>query len=76
MALKRLPMFYWRPVKFCSYLTESCRKHRLVGLVVMAFASRAEDPGFDSGLSHGDFSRSSHTIDLKIGTPVFTLPGV
>ena len=23
----------------------------------------------------GDFSRSSHTSDLKIGTPVATLPG-
>ena len=38
--------------------------------------SRAADPGFDSRLRHGDFSGPSHTSDLKIGTPVVTLPGV
>ena len=48
--------------------------HRLVGLVVKAFASRAEDPGFESRL-HRDFFGSSHTSDLEIGTPVATLPG-
>ena len=37
-------------------------------------ASRAEDPGFKSRLRR-DFLRSSHTSDLKIGTPVATLPG-
>ena len=40
---------------------------RLVGLVVKASASRAKDPGI--------FPGSSHTSDLKIGTPVATLPG-
>ena len=44
--------------------------HRLVGLVVKASASRAEDP-----LAPGIFSGSSHTSDLNIGTPVATLPG-
>ena len=39
-----------------------------------ASASRAEDPGFKSRL-HRDFFGSSHTSDLKIGTPVATLPG-
>ena len=48
--------------------------HHLVGLVVKALALRAEDPGFDSRLRRGDFSWSSHTSDLKIGTPVATLP--
>ena len=48
--------------------------HRLLGLVVKASASRAEDPGFQSRLWR-DFSGSSHTSDLKIGTPVATLPG-
>ena len=43
-------------------------------LTVKASASRAEDPGFESRL-RGDFSRSSHTSDLKIGIPVATLPG-
>ena len=33
-----------------------------------------EDPGFESSLGQ-DFSGSSHTSDLKIGTPVATLPG-
>ena len=47
---------------------------RLVGLEVTAAASRAEDPGFESRLSR-DFSGSSHTSDLKIGTPVATLSG-
>ena len=40
---------------------------RLVDLVIKASASRAEDPGI--------FHRLSHTSDLKIGTPVATLPG-
>ena len=40
---------------------------RLVGLVVKASTSRAEDPGISSG--------SSHTRDLKLGTPVATLRG-
>ena len=39
-----------------------------------ASASRAEDPGFESRLRL-IFSGSSHTSDLKIGTPVATLPG-
>ena len=47
---------------------------RLVGLVVKASASRAEDPGLKSRLRR-DFSGSGHTSDLKIGTPVATLPG-
>ena len=46
----------------------------LRGLVVKASASGAEDPAFESHLQR-DFSGSSHTSDLKIGTPVATLPG-
>ena len=45
---------------------------RPVGLVVKAV--RAEDPGTESRLRHGDFSGSSYTSDFKIGTPVATLP--
>ena len=45
-----------------------------VGLVVQASASGAEGPGFESRLRRA-FSGSSHTSDLKIGTPVATLPG-
>ena len=37
---------------------------RLVGLVVQASASRAEDPGFESRM-RWDFSGLSHTSDLK-----------
>ena len=51
-------------------------KIRLVGLLVKASSSGAEDPGFDSCLRRENFSGSSHTSDLKIGTPVATLPGV
>ena len=50
------------------------RIDRLAGLVVKASASRAEGPGFESRLRR-DFSGSSHTSGLKIGTPVATLPG-
>ena len=50
-------------------------KDLLVGLVVKVSASRAEDSAIDSLLRRVDFSRSSHTSDLKIGTPVATLPG-
>ena len=46
----------------------------LIGQVVKASASRAEDPGFKSRLRQ-DFSVLSHTSDLKIGTPVATLLG-
>ena len=45
-----------------------------VGLVVMASASGAEDPGFESRLRRDFFSGSSHTSDFKIGTPVAALP--
>ena len=44
--------------------------------MVKASASRAEDPGFDSSLGR-IFAGTSHTSDLKIGTPVAALaPGV
>ena len=49
--------------------------NRLVGLVVKASASRAEDPGFESRLCRDFLGGSSHTSDFKIGTPVATLPG-
>ena len=47
---------------------------RLVGLVVKASTSREQDPVFESRLQQ-DFSGLCHTSDLKIGTPVATLPG-
>ena len=51
------------------------RLHRLVGRVVKASTSDAEDLGFKSRLRQ-DFSGSNHTSDLEIGTPVATLPGI
>ena len=45
----------------------------LVGLVVKASASRAENPGFDSRFRR-DLSWTSHTSDLETGTQVTTLP--
>ena len=52
----------------------SSQGYCLVGLVVKASTSGAEDPGFTSRVRR-DFSGSSHTSDLKIGTPVATLAG-
>ena len=49
-------------------------KDRLVAPMVKVSASGAEDPGFEFRLRR-DFSGSSHTSDLKTGTPVATLPG-
>ena len=43
-----------------------------VGLMVKVSASRAEDPRFACAKI---FPELSHTSDLKIGTPVATLPG-
>ena len=51
-----------------------CVWYRLFGLVVKACVSKAEDPGFEFPLRR-DFPGLSHTSDLKIGTPVATLPG-
>ena len=42
--------------------------------MVKASTSGAEDPVFESRLRR-DFSGSSHSSDLKVGTPVATLPG-
>ena len=47
---------------------------RLIGVVVKASASKAEDPGFES-VCAGIFSVTSDTSNLKIGTGVATLPG-
>ena len=42
--------------------------------MVKASTQKAQDPEFESHLPR-DFSGSSNTSDLKIGTPVATLPG-
>ena len=55
-------------MNLCTYTVS------LVGLVVKASASGAEDPGFETHLQW-DISGLSHTSVLKIGTPVATLPG-
>ena len=57
-----------------SLYVKSSKQDRLVGLVVKASASRAEDLGFESRWQR-DFSRSSFTSDLNICTSVATLPG-
>ena len=46
--------------------THCCTADCLVGLVVKASASKADDPGFDSHLRCEDFSGSSHTSGLKL----------
>ena len=68
----------------CRSTTVGCSKNivgghindGLVCQVVLASVARASDPRFDSCLCRGDFSGSSHTSDLNIGTQVATLPGV
>ena len=48
--------------------------NRLVGLVVRRPPRERKIPGLNPACA-GIFSGSSHTSDLKIGTPVATLPG-
>ena len=50
------------------------RLYCLVGLVVMRPPQERKIPGLNPACA-GIFSGSSHTSDLKIGTPVATLPG-
>ena len=59
---------------FVCFLFLSVMCNLLVGLVVKVSTLRGENPGFESRL-HRDFPGLSHTSDLKIGTPVATLPG-
>ena len=54
--------------------TDSSLRNRLVGLVVRRPPQERKIPGSNPGCV-GIFSGSSHTSDLKIGTPVATLPG-
>ena len=63
-----------QPVPARNLKRQSPGRDRLGSLVVKTSASGAEDPGFDSR-SRRDFYGSSHTSDLKIGTPVTNLPG-
>ena len=65
--------FVIRRLLFFSH-SLSLQFDRLAGLVVKASACGAEDLGFESRLQQ-DFLGSSHTSDLKSGTPVATLPG-
>ena len=52
----------------------SAASDRLVGLVVRCPPQEWKIPGSNPACA-GIFSGSSHTSDLKIGTPVATLPG-
>ena len=61
-------------VVLSTFLSQVAMSDRLVGQVVKASSSRAEDPGFDFR-SRRDFPGPSHTSGLKIGIPVATLPG-
>ena len=63
---------YVRVSHFYASLVDSIEGN--VISLVDASASRAEDPGFESRCAR-IFSGLSHTSDLKIGTPVATLPG-
>ena len=76
VMIRRLMVMKNTMSRFIHTVSNACVPgiDRLVGLVVKAFASGAEDPGFESRLRQ-DFSESSHTSDFKICTPVATLPG-
>ena len=70
----------WDELAYCRDVKQASNQlsrgwYRLVGLVVKASASRAEDPRFESRLRWDFFGVESHISDLKIGTPVATLPG-
>ena len=65
---------YWESIHNVPMYSFSALTVHLIGLVVQASASGAKDSGFESRLRQ-DFSRSSHTSDFKICTPVATLPG-
>ena len=56
-----------------SLVTQRARSHSSTS--VPGQQACREDPGFKSCLPCGNFSGSSHTCDLKIGTPVATLQG-
>ena len=73
MLCQNIVAIWFFNLTFHQALTFMAADH-LIGLVVEASASRVEDPAFESHL-WWDFSGSSHTSDLKIGTPVATLLG-
>ena len=50
-------------------------RNRLVGLVIKASMSTAADLDSIAACSLGLFSKPSHANDLKLGTPMTTLPG-
>ena len=58
----------------CKNLDLCAFQYHLVGLVVRRPPREQEVPGSNPACA-GIFSGSSHTSDLKIGTPVATLPG-
>ena len=76
LAAQHLQSLLATPLEGCSSVRSWLHllSDRLAGLVKVS-ALRAEAPGFDSRLHHGDFSGSSHTSDFEIGTPVAALPG-
>ena len=61
----------WRLITQLVWLVVA---YRLVGLVVRRPPRERKVPGLNSTCA-GLFSGSSHTSDLKMGTPVATLPG-
>ena len=69
-----IPALHTTNLDHCRDLCNFLSFDRPVGHVVKASARKAEGPEFESRLRR-DFSGSSHTSDLKIGTPVATLPG-
>ena len=63
-----------RSILLLSFLTFFLPHNRLVGLVIRRPPRERKIPNSNPACA-GIFSGSSHTSDLKIGTPVATLPG-
>ena len=64
------------PVPVLVQASQSGTFDRLVGLVVQASASRSPDLGSIPACAMDLVLELSDTSDVKIGTPVVTLPGV
>ena len=75
--MSKMAFFFWklfsRQWRFWNMM--SIPPGCLVGLVVKASTSRAENQGFDSRLRRDFFPGLSRASDFKFGTPVATLPG-
>ena len=72
--LSYLSLFLHIPLPLSPFPNYLSLRDRLIGLVVRRPPRERKVPGLNPACGR-IFSGSSHTSDLKIGTPVATLPG-